>query len=709
MGTSRCDRNLRRACMAPVLALVMLFPTFAQSQVPLDSSFTYQGRLLQNGVAVDGTYDLSFDLYSDADGANLLGSDCLNDVVIANGLISATLDFGPAFLAADKRWLGIKLRPDSGEACDPDIGSYVQLLPFQELTPAPQASYALEADGGSSTSAFDVMISNQRAFRVESGVDSGTSDFAPNVIGGVSLNGAGPTVAGATIGGGGTLNSPNSPLPNTVSDSFGTVGGGAGNQAGDSTDANDLDRFATVGGGSGNTASASLSTVSGGNGNTASGRWSTVAGGDTNTASGASSVVGGGDFNDATLTYSTIGGGRSNISRGQGSTVGGGIDNIADGFESVVSGGTNNSANDQYAAIVGGLNNVANGVNSSIGGGEGNNTTGTHSTVSGGSSNHAEGTQSTVGGGNANHSEGSYSAIGGGTINTASAGWATVAGGTQNNAAAQLAMVPGGAYNTAGGSSSFAAGYRAKVRTGTEVGGKDTDGDEGAFVWSDFSVDADFTSTGPNQFLIRAAGNVGIDTNNPTAQLTVNAGGAHGLQIINSSDIPWGIRLLNESSALSGAVPFEGGIYMTDEGTLRLTTNVRNFPRNYAELDSAGNWTATSDARRKTNMQPISHALEGILKLDPLRYFFKDDSGNAVGTRQIGLTAQDVESEFPELVRSTEDVKSLNYSGLGVVAIAALKELKAEKDAEIKALEEQNAELMNRLERIERLLKVPSE
>ena len=59
------------------------------------------------------------------------------------------------------------------------------------------------------------------------------------------------------------------------------------------------------------------------------------------------------------------------------------------------------------------------------------------------------------------------------------------------------ATVPGGENNTAGGSYSFAAGLKAKVRTAAQVGGGDPHGDEGTFVWADATF-ADFTSTGPN-------------------------------------------------------------------------------------------------------------------------------------------------------------------------------------------------------------------
>jgi hypothetical protein len=58
--------------------------------------------------------------------------------------------------------------------------------------------------------------------------------------------------------------------------------------------------------------------------------------------------------------------------------------------------------------------------------------------------------------------------------------------------------VPGGRSNTAQGEYSFSAGRRAKANH------------DGSFVWAD-STNADFASTEPNQFLIRASGGAHIE------------------------------------------------------------------------------------------------------------------------------------------------------------------------------------------------------
>ncbi len=132
----------------------------------------------------------------------------------------------------------------------------------------------------------------------------------------------------------------------------------------------------------------------------------------------------------------------------------------------------------------------------------------------------ASNTAATVGGGRSNTASGFRATVGGGESNIAAGTRAIVGGGRNNRAPASYATVPGGRDNKAGGNYSFAAGRRAKVRDATTVGGDDTDGDEGSFVWAD-SEDADFESTGPDQFLLRAAGGVGLGTNSPTNQLHV--------------------------------------------------------------------------------------------------------------------------------------------------------------------------------------------
>ena len=127
-------------------------------------------------------------------------------------------------------------------------------------------------------------------------------------------------------------------------------------------------------------------------------------------------------------------------------------------------------------------------------------------TVSGGNNNTASGSTATVGGGWSNCASEQDATVSGGQANGLGA---TIGGGWDNTAKGAYATVSGGYNNTADGNCSFAAGRRAKANHGS------------TFVWAD-NFNADFASTGFNQFLIRAYGGVGINIASPARSLHVN-------------------------------------------------------------------------------------------------------------------------------------------------------------------------------------------
>ncbi|MFT5170558.1 MAG: hypothetical protein ACI9BD_000325, partial [Candidatus Marinamargulisbacteria bacterium] len=109
----------------------------------------------------------------------------------------------------------------------------------------------------------------------------------------------------------------------------------------------------------------------------------------------------------------------------------------------------------------------------------------------------------------------------------------------------------------------------------------------------------------------------------------------------------------------------------------------------YASYDGDANWDFYSDRRIKTNIVSEPDILTRIMKSKVVNYDFKDMSNKKT---MVGFIAQDIEVLFPELVSEHWDeelgfdVKMLGYSTFGVLAMGGVKELKIEKDAEIKAL-----------------------
>jgi hypothetical protein len=103
---------------------------------------------------------------------------------------------------------------------------------------------------------------------------------------------------------------------------------------------------------------------------------------------------------------------------------------------------------------------------------------------------------------------------------------------------------------------------------------------------------------------------------------------------------------------------------------------------------------STSDASLKTNVQQLSGALDKVCQLRGVNFEFIEHpfSTSDQGT-QIGVIAQEVETQYPEIVVTNEDgIKSVRYDRLVVPLIEAIKELKAELDAvkvEIAALKAQ--------------------
>jgi hypothetical protein len=87
---------------------------------------------------------------------------------------------------------------------------------------------------------------------------------------------------------------------------------------------------------------------------------------------------------------------------------------------------------------------------------------------------------------------------------------------------------------------------------------------------------------------------------------------------------------------------------------------------------NASNFNSTSDISLKKDIAPVSNALARICNITGVNFTWKE-----TGVKTIGVVAQNVEEEFPELVE-TADVKRVNYNGLIGVLIEAVKELQAE-------------------------------
>ena len=111
-----------------------------------------------------------------------------------------------------------------------------------------------------------------------------------------------------------------------------------------------------------------------------------------------------------------------------------------------------------------------------------------------------------------------------------------------------------------------------------------------------------------------------------------------------------------------------------------------------------GVYTPASDERLKKNIVPAYSVLDKVLQLQPKTYQYKSDETNR---SVFGLIAQELEKDFPEFVyinntkgkSDIEDIHTIDYAGLSVVAIKAIQE----QQSQIETLKQEIQELKNLL------------
>jgi hypothetical protein len=389
--------------------------------------------------------------------------------------------------------------------------------------------------------------------------------------------------------------------------------------------------------------------------------------------------------NAVLASLATVGGGEANVARGQLSTVAGGDANTASGFDSTVGGGFRNTASGGWSTIGGGQDNTASG------------------------------------------GVGAYSTVAGGRQNFAGGALSTVAGGYGNTASGNRAMIPGGDSNTAGGDYSFAGGLNAYVRDASATPGcspGNNCGDYGTFIWNGVLPAFQFTSTGPNQFLIYAIGGVAIN-GTPTAdtdELTIYGNGNVN-NSVNVHLLPFGATLGFDVKATGGsavAPAFQIDQYITANTTATrfdigssgnigllggststnpLTVGTNTTNGNGAFLSPGGVWTHGSSRTFKEDFVPIDAGsiLAKVIALPVKTWFYKNDHQEG---RHMGPVAEDFAALFG-LGNDDKHIGGVDESGVAFAAIQGLNQKVEAEDAENAALRSKLDDVLARLSKLE--------
>jgi len=258
-----------------------------------------------------------------------------------------------------------------------------------------------------------------------------------------------------------------------------------------------------------------------------------------------------------------------------------------------------------------------------------------------------------------------------------------------------------------------------------------------------------FRTNNSDRMTITAAGNVGIGTTTSSSKLTVN--GFENDGTIASIEVLSGAQKLimdgNEIDCTSGGLHLNynsetdllvrtntrfgemtvrhglgsgvsNGFALVNPGannaywTVYSTNNDGALELYYkgafrGEFNSTtGAYTNVSDRRLKENVRPLTGVLSRVKALKPSSYTFKDDAEQKA---YLGFMAQDVMELFPEVVTqgaigdSGQEIFTMDYSALSVIALAAVQELAQERNGN-QALSDENQLLKSKIEALEERL-----
>jgi len=168
------------------------------------ASFTYQGKLTDNGLAANGSYQMQFALFDAAANGNQLGATVsISNVQVTNGIFTVSLDFGAAAFSGAGRFLQISVFSNTS-------ASFVALNPRQAVTSAPYAIKSLNAETAENSNNLGGIAANQYVLTGDARLaddrnpTSGSGFYIQNRIteqSGASFNISGNGTSGGTLSG----------------------------------------------------------------------------------------------------------------------------------------------------------------------------------------------------------------------------------------------------------------------------------------------------------------------------------------------------------------------------------------------------------------------------------------------------------------------------------------------------------------------------
>jgi hypothetical protein len=229
--------------------------------------------------------------------------------------------------------------------------------------------------------------------------------------------------------------------------------------------------------------------------------------------------------------------------------------------------------------------------------------------------------------------------------------------------------------------------------------GKNNDGPQLRFARAGDPDFIDIGQDGNDNFVIENKFDTSVFRVGPTGAVLVGpATGKLGINSIGSSNATFTVR-----AASGDNLPLH--VRLADDTLIGQFQDSTGNGVSFAIFNGVGgqpgggSWANTSDVRLKKNIQPLTGALDHLMQLRSVTYEYIDPAAiHELPGVQTGFIAQEVEPIFPGWVGEKADgYKFVAVKGFESLTVQALRELRAEKDAQLAELRAENAALKAQL------------
>ena len=213
-----------------------------------------------------------------------------------------------------------------------------------------------------------------------------------------------------------------------------------------------------------------------------------------------------------------------------------------------------------------------------------------------------------------------------------------------------------------------------------------------------------------NAMTVLKNGNVGIGTVSPTNQTEIvgtavatpvtlvignrNSFGPAALEFVSDygTGNQWrpGYIKTNDIGSFTGSLEF----YTNGTGAGNLYGNVKGLEvRNGVTYTATGSVSSWSDIRLKKDIQPFTKGLDIINQINPVSFYYNEQSPFQTEKMQIGILAQELEKIAPYMVdknvtKDFDDLRSVNNQAYIFLLINAVKEQQKQIDEQRKMIQQ---------------------